>query len=147
MAWGQLDLCCLGWNAWRGTCGGKNVEGKGTGLAGHPCPSALDLACRRLSFRLSDLDLFQGSDIFFRGDDAGGIRVFHWEHVYSIAALFLAMCVVPMLLVDLELERANAEYLFEHHSYPLKIGIGLVFIVLITLFAANSQSAFIYFQF
>ena len=76
-----------------------------------------------------------------------GARVFHWEHVYGIAALFLAMCVVPLLLVDLELERTNAEYLFERHGYPLRVGIGLVFIAVITLFAANSQSAFIYFQF
>jgi len=50
-------------------------------------------------------------------------------------------------LVDLELERTNSEYLFEHHGYPLRVGIGLVFIAVITLFAANSQSAFIYFQF
>ena len=76
-----------------------------------------------------------------------GVRVFHWEHVYGIAALFLAMSVVPLLLVDLELERANVEYLFEHHGYPLRVCTGLVFIVVITLFAANSQSAFIYFQF
>ena len=76
-----------------------------------------------------------------------GIRVFHWERVYGTAALFLAMCVVPLLLVDLELERANAEYLFEHHGYSLRVGMGLVFIAVITLFAANSQSAFIYFQF
>jgi len=76
-----------------------------------------------------------------------GMRVFHWEHVYGTAALFLAMCVVPLLLVDLELERANAEYLFEHHGYPLRIGVGLIFIVVITLFAANSPRAFIYFQF
>lgn len=76
-----------------------------------------------------------------------GARVLHWEHVYGVAALFLAMWVVPLLLVDLHLERANAEYLFEHHGYPLRVGTGLVFIAVITLFAANSQSAFIYFQF
>jgi len=76
-----------------------------------------------------------------------GVRVLHWEQAYGIAALFLAMSVVPLLLLDLELERANAEYLFEHHSYSLRVGMGLVFIVVITLFAANSQSAFIYFQF
>ena len=76
-----------------------------------------------------------------------GVRVLHWEHVYGIAAFFLAMCVVPLLLLDLELERANAEYLCQHHGYPLRVGIGLLFIAVITLFAANSQSAFIYFQF
>jgi D-alanyl-lipoteichoic acid acyltransferase DltB (MBOAT superfamily) len=76
-----------------------------------------------------------------------GMRVFHWEHVYGIAALFLAMCVVPLLLMDLQLERANAEYLFEHHDHSLRVGVGLIFVILITLFAANAQSAFIYFQF
>jgi alginate O-acetyltransferase complex protein AlgI len=76
-----------------------------------------------------------------------GMRVFHWEHVYGIAASFLAICVVPLLLVDMELERANAEYLFERHSHSLRVGVGLVFVMVITLFAANSQSAFIYFQF
>jgi len=76
-----------------------------------------------------------------------GMRVFHWEQAYGIAALFLATCVVPLLLVDLELERANVEYLFEHHGYSLRVATGLVFVVVITLFAANSQSAFIYFQF
>jgi len=76
-----------------------------------------------------------------------GMRVFHWERVYGVAALFLAMCIVPLLLVDLELERANAEYLFEHRSYALRVGIGLVLVVVLTLFAANAQNAFIYFQF
>jgi hypothetical protein len=76
-----------------------------------------------------------------------GLKVVHWEHVYGVAAVFLAICAVPLLLVDLELERANEEYLFERHSHWLRIGTGLLFLVLITLFAANEQSAFIYFQF
>jgi len=76
-----------------------------------------------------------------------GMRVFHWERVYGVAALFLAMCIVPLLLVDLELERANAEYLFEHRSYALRVGIGLLLVVVLTLFSANAQNTFIYFQF
>jgi alginate O-acetyltransferase complex protein AlgI len=76
-----------------------------------------------------------------------GLRFLHWERAYGIATVFLAMAVVPLLLMDLELERANAEYLFEHHGYPLRVGMGLVFLAVITLFAANAQSAFIYFQF
>jgi alginate O-acetyltransferase complex protein AlgI len=92
--------------------------------------------------------------IFFRAPSfssaasmLAGLGAFHWEHMYGTAALFLAMPVVLLLLVDLALERANAEYLFEHRGYPLRVGLGLVFIVIMTLFAAVSQSAFIYFQF
>jgi D-alanyl-lipoteichoic acid acyltransferase DltB (MBOAT superfamily) len=76
-----------------------------------------------------------------------GLKIVRWEPVYGVAAAFLAICVLPLLLLDLGLERANEEYLFERHSHWLRIGTGLVFLVLITLFAANSQSAFIYFQF
>jgi len=49
--------------------------------------------------------------------------------------------------VDLELERANGEYLFEHRGHMLRVGMGLVLLTVLTMFAANSQSAFIYFQF
>jgi len=52
-----------------------------------------------------------------------------------------------LLLVDLELERANGEYLFEHRGHMLRVGMGLVLLTVLTMFAANSQSAFIYFQF
>jgi len=76
-----------------------------------------------------------------------GISVIHWQRVYGSAALFLASCAVPLLLVDLELERANGEYLFEHRGHMLRVGMGLVLLTVLTMFAANSQSAFIYFQF
>jgi D-alanyl-lipoteichoic acid acyltransferase DltB (MBOAT superfamily) len=76
-----------------------------------------------------------------------GMSVIHWQRVYGIAALFLATCVVPLLLVDLELESANGEYLCEHRGHLLRVGIGLALLMVLTLFAANSQSAFIYFQF
>ncbi len=76
-----------------------------------------------------------------------GLQVVHWEHVYGIAAGFLAIYAAPLLLLDLELERVNEEYLFERQAYAARIAMGLTFLVLITLFAANVQSAFIYFQF
>jgi alginate O-acetyltransferase complex protein AlgI len=76
-----------------------------------------------------------------------GLSRLHWRHVFGTAAVFLATYIVALLLIDLELERSDTEYLFERRSYAVRIGVGLIFLIAITLFAANEQSAFIYFQF
>jgi alginate O-acetyltransferase complex protein AlgI len=71
----------------------------------------------------------------------------HWLPVYGVALQFLAVYSVILFLVDLQLEASDGEYLFETRSWGLKVAIGLAFCVLITLFGANQENAFIYFRF
>jgi alginate O-acetyltransferase complex protein AlgI len=71
----------------------------------------------------------------------------HWLPVYGVALQFLAVYSVILFLVDLQLEASDGEYLFETRSLGLRVATGLVFCVLITLFGANQENAFIYFRF
>jgi D-alanyl-lipoteichoic acid acyltransferase DltB (MBOAT superfamily) len=71
----------------------------------------------------------------------------HWLPVYGVALEFLAVYSVILFLVDLQLEASGGEYLFETRSLGLRVATGLVFCVLITLFGANQENAFIYFRF
>src|SRR5580704_8599142 len=71
----------------------------------------------------------------------------HWLPVYGVALQFLAVYSVILFLVDLQLEASEGEYLFETRSWGLRVATGLAFCVLITLFGANQENAFIYFRF
>lgn len=92
--------------------------------------------------------------VFFRSDSVSdaflqlyGVATIHWDPVYAIAAQFLLAFVIVMIMMDLQLERSGAEYLFGEKSLPVRVMTGLGLCALITLFGANQLNAFIYFQF
>jgi len=92
--------------------------------------------------------------IFFRSQTLTGafgqlraLFTWNWQPVYGVAAEFLAIFVVLTLLVDVCIERAKAEYIFEFRAFRTRIVAGVGLCVLITLLGANQASAFIYFRF
>jgi len=76
-----------------------------------------------------------------------GVFSWNWQPVYGVAAQFLAMFVVLMLLLDLALEHARSEYVLESGGLATRIVAGIVLCVLTTLLGANQANAFIYFRF
>ena len=76
-----------------------------------------------------------------------GITAFEWQPAYGVALQFLAAFAIPLFLIDLQLESADSEYLFAGRSLRPRIIAGLALCILITLFGANQENAFIYFRF
>lgn len=70
-----------------------------------------------------------------------------WNPAYWTALVFLAVYVLALLLLDLQLEASKGEHAFVAHPYAVRVLTGIAFCVLITLFGANQESAFIYFRF
>jgi alginate O-acetyltransferase complex protein AlgI len=71
----------------------------------------------------------------------------HWQPVYGVALVFLAVYAGMLFVLDLQLESAATEYLFANRSLNLRIAVGMLFCTLITLLGANQANAFIYFRF
>ena len=80
-------------------------------------------------------------------DQILSLGVWHWNPVYSTVVIFLAVLVSVLLLLDLQLEASAGEHAFAAKTYSWRIVTGLAFCVLITLFGANQENAFIYFRF
>jgi alginate O-acetyltransferase complex protein AlgI len=76
-----------------------------------------------------------------------GLTIWQWSPAYLTALLFLGVYAAVLFLLDLQLEVSNAEHVFASRSYSWRIATGIAFCVLITLFGANQESAFIYFRF
>jgi hypothetical protein len=92
--------------------------------------------------------------IFFRVPSLHGaweqiasLATWQWRPAYLTALWFLAVYAVILLLLDLQLELSNGEHVFASRSYSWRVATGIAFCVLITLFGANQESAFIYFRF
>ena len=61
--------------------------------------------------------------------------------------MFLGAFAALLLTLDLKMEAAWTEYLFADRGHRLRIAVGVLFCVLITLLGANKANAFIYFRF
>src|SRR2546421_1449744 len=92
--------------------------------------------------------------IFFRVPSLHGaweqivsLATWQWNPAYLSALLFLAVYAVILFLLDLQLELSDGEHMFASRSYSWRVATGIAFCVLITLFGANQESAFIYFRF
>jgi alginate O-acetyltransferase complex protein AlgI len=92
--------------------------------------------------------------IFFRAPSLSGaweqivsLATWQWSPAYLTALLFLGIYAAVLFLLDLQLELSNAEHVFASRSYAWQVATGIAFFVLITLFGANQESAFIYFRF
>lgn len=76
-----------------------------------------------------------------------GFGRLEWHSGYGTAFTFLLFFVCPLILLDCRLESKDEEYPFEKGSLASKFAVAIVLVAVITLFAANEISAFIYFQF
>ena len=76
-----------------------------------------------------------------------GLLNWQWNPAYWTALVFLSVYVLALFLVDLQLEASNGEHVFASYPYSMRVLAGIAFCVLITLFGANQESAFIYFRF
>jgi D-alanyl-lipoteichoic acid acyltransferase DltB (MBOAT superfamily) len=118
----------------------------GRPVAGNP----IKLWCKRILF----FHLLCFTFIFFRATSVAeafrllaAVRNFSWDPVYWTVFKFLALFSLPLLLVDLALEKSGQEYLFQQRTPVFRVAVGLATLVLITFFAAIQTNAFIYFQF
>lgn len=76
-----------------------------------------------------------------------GAKTWQWLPIYGVALQFLALYALMLFLIDLQLEASNGEYVLETKSLMLRVTAGVALCVLITLFGANQENAFIYFRF
>jgi hypothetical protein len=77
----------------------------------------------------------------------GGARHFGWRPEYAVALIFLAFLSLPLIMVDLRLERTGEEYPFQHRPILVPLTAAVALIGLVVLFGAADSNAFIYFQF
>jgi len=92
--------------------------------------------------------------IFFRITSFSGaweqiiaLANWQWNPAYWTALGFLAVYALALFILDLQLEASKAEHVFAMHPYFVRVLTGVAFSILITLFGANQESAFIYFRF
>ncbi len=70
-----------------------------------------------------------------------------WLPIYGVALQFLAVYSLMLFAIDLQLETSNSEYVLERRPLIMRVVTAVAFCVLITLFGANQENAFIYFRF
>ncbi len=92
--------------------------------------------------------------IFFRATSLGdalhllaGATAWAWRPEYAIAFRFLAAFVLPLLAIDIMLERSQEEYVFEKRRLSTRFALASALLATLILFAGSSPNAFIYFQF
>jgi hypothetical protein len=99
--------------------------------------------------------------IFFRAPSVhealrmlGGITNIEWNPLFGTAARFLILFSLPLMLLDLRLERFEEEYPFQRcwghltrTSYAAKAAFSAILLGVVLLAAAPGSNAFIYFQF
>ena len=90
---------------------------------------------------------FRVPSLYGAWEQIASLTVWQWNPAYLTALLFLAVYAAVLFLLDLQLEVSNAEHVFASRSYSWRVATGIAFCVLITLFGANQESAFIYFRF
>jgi D-alanyl-lipoteichoic acid acyltransferase DltB (MBOAT superfamily) len=80
-------------------------------------------------------------------DFLGGLRNLELGPSFPAALSYLAVFTVPLILIELTLESRNEEYVFARWPMLSRVGVGVALMSVIALFAANTNAAFIYFQF
>ena len=92
--------------------------------------------------------------IFFRAASIGeafhflgGLGVWEWRPEYWTALKFVATFALPLFCLDLILEARDEEYAFERTPEFYRVAVAGSLAMIVTFFAANQVSAFIYFQF
>jgi alginate O-acetyltransferase complex protein AlgI len=76
-----------------------------------------------------------------------GLGSWSWRPEFPAAFLFLAIFSIPLLLIDLYLERSGDEYCLSSATVQPRVAFGLACALIIAFLGANQANAFIYFQF
>jgi alginate O-acetyltransferase complex protein AlgI len=140
MIWGAIHGLGLSMERWMGRIRRGDEQPRGL---------------RRLVARMVTFHLVCLAWIFFRAESLGsalhflsGLGRWQWRSEYSTAAMVLVMFCLPVVVLDLWLERTGEEYAGETHwAYPMRLAYALGVMVILTFFTANNANAFIYFQF
>jgi D-alanyl-lipoteichoic acid acyltransferase DltB (MBOAT superfamily) len=77
----------------------------------------------------------------------GGLTRWDWRPEYAVGLKLLAVFAIPLFLLDLALEIRQEEYVFAHTPQLHRFATAACLCAVVTFFAANQISAFIYFQF
>src|SRR5260370_18226931 len=92
--------------------------------------------------------------IFFRAasipaaiEMLGGFGVWQWRGAYGITFKFLALFSIPLMLIDLQLEKTGDEYFLQSAGWTWRIAVASTAALIAAFFGANQSNAFIYFQF
>jgi len=76
-----------------------------------------------------------------------GIMVWGWRPEFPAAFLFLTLFSVPLMILDVWLEKSGDEYCFASAPVERRVAFGLACTLIIAFLGANQANAFIYFQF
>jgi alginate O-acetyltransferase complex protein AlgI len=76
-----------------------------------------------------------------------GVAAWTWRPELGTALMFLALFSIPMMAIDLLMERSGEEYWLERRAVPLQLAWAASLVLLTVLFSGNDVNAFIYFQF
>jgi alginate O-acetyltransferase complex protein AlgI len=92
--------------------------------------------------------------IFFRAPSIpaalhmlSGFGVWQWRSEYWVAFKFLTMFSLPLMLLDLQLEKTGDEYVLQSAALNWRIAVAGTVAIIVAFFGANQANAFIYFQF
>ncbi len=92
--------------------------------------------------------------IFFRASSIraainmlAGFGVWEWRGAYWVAFKFLALFSLPLMLLDLQLEKTGDEYFQQSAGWAWRIAVASSAAIFAAFFGANQSNAFIYFQF
>jgi D-alanyl-lipoteichoic acid acyltransferase DltB (MBOAT superfamily) len=112
------------------------------------------IGLRRLVNQLLTFHIVCLSWLFFRAESvSGALRMarslghFQWSSDYAAAWLFLALLGGLGLLMDLQMEYSGGEYVFQKQSPAVAFGAAIIALVVLILFSADGNHAFIYFRF
>jgi D-alanyl-lipoteichoic acid acyltransferase DltB (MBOAT superfamily) len=92
--------------------------------------------------------------VFFRAPSVrqaieflGQLARWSWEPTYASAFAYLAVFTLPLLAIDLRLERTGEEYLFQSARSPWQVATAAAALVLIAFLTDPQPNIFIYFRF
>ena len=109
---------------------------------------------RRIARQVLTFQVVCFSWIFFRAESVTGafkmirsLDHFQWSSDIAAAWLFLAILGGLGLIMDLQMEYAGGEYVFQNQSPILRFCAAVTAMALLILFSASGNHAFIYFRF
>jgi len=123
-------------------------------ITGKDSDAGRQTAYGRWTHRLVIFHLVGISWVFFRATSVGaafhmlgGLGAWYWRPEYGTAFKFLAVFIIPLALIDLQMEKTSGETFLQFRPLQWRIAVGLGLFVALTFFSANKSNAFIYFQF
>jgi alginate O-acetyltransferase complex protein AlgI len=147
--WHGASWTFVFWGAWHGC--GLGVE-RALGLAGGSSSKVtlLAMVLRRLAvflFVIIGWAFFRSTTISEAVDFLAGFATWTATPVAYFALVFLLVHALPLVGIDLALESSGTEYLGGRSRYAVRVVVALALALASLIFAANAQSAFIYFRF